>query len=206
MKYLTDADEFSRSQRAVDALVRRELHLPEQVFKAPLSHFAFIQWDDVDTSDFFEKMKSFLDGTGESRWFLAVLEPDPEDYFFRHFGKYSVVEISTGDTFESYRNLLQSDPGDSPADAIAYNSTVIALYSDSGKWAIYGDRDYEFGVAAFADRGLHELFTSSFEPGWLFMVGEVIKDILPPVFGSKGVPPELRDQLLRNYPPGGGES
>jgi hypothetical protein len=201
MNYLTDADEFSRSQLAIDALIRREQHLPGQVFKEPLSHFVFIQWDDVyNTGDFFEKIKSFLASTGESRWFLAVLDPDPEVYFFRHFGKYPFVEISTGDTFESYRQLLQSDPGDSPADAVAHNSTVAVLYSDSGQWAIYGDRDYELWVAAFADRGLHELFTSSFEPDWLFTVGEVIENILPPVYGGKGVPPELREQLLRHYP------
>jgi hypothetical protein len=44
------------------------------------------------TKEFVEGMKPFLSCINETHWFLAVIEPDPEDYFFRHFRKYPITQ------------------------------------------------------------------------------------------------------------------
>lgn len=205
MKLLTEVDAFSQCQSTIDSLIMREKRLPDQVFKKPLSHFAFINSDDIfHAEDFFRGMQSFLAGLGESRWFLAVIDPDPVGYFFRHFGKYPIIEISAGDTADDYQNMLRDDPGNSPADAIASNSTIILLYSDSGRWAIYGDRDYELAVISFAEMHFLELFISVYDRNWVFNVDEAIENILEGVYRHKGVPLDIRNQLINNYSTGEG--
>jgi hypothetical protein len=180
----------------------REKKLPKQVFKKPLSLFLFISSDEIfHTASFFERIKSFLGQIGESRCFLAVIEPDPEDYFFRHFGKYSVIEMSVDDTDEDYLHIAQEDPGDSPADAIGFNSRIVLLFSDSRRWAIYVDRDYELGIVGFAEENLLRLFISCYGREKVFSADEAVEQLLGAVYSNRdsGVPSEVRQQLVSNY-------
>ena len=202
MRFFTERDAFLKCQSAIDALIMREKHLPEQVFKKPLSLFLFISSDEIfHTASFFERIKSFLRQIGESQCFLAVIEPDPEDYFFRHFGKYSVVEMSVDDTDEDYLRIAQEDPGDSPADAIGFNSRVVLLFSDSRRWAIYADREFELGIVGVAEDNLLRLFTSLYGTDKVFSAGEAVEQLLGAVYSSRdsGVPSDVRQQLISNY-------
>lgn len=202
MEFLTEAGAFSSCRSALDTLIVRERHLPQQVFKSTLSRFVFLSSDDLfHTAAFFDRIKSFLARIGEQRSFLAVVEPDPVDYFFPHFGKYSVVEMSVADTDEDYLRIMQEDPGGSPADAIGYNSRIVVLFSTSRRWAIYADRDFELAIAAFTEGQLLQVFTTVYDSNRLFEVNEAIERLIKPIY-SHGVPRVFTDftqQLVNNY-------
>ena len=202
MRLVTEADIFSKCQSVIDAIITREKRLPEQVFKIPLSHFVFIRADDIfHTPTFFERIKSFLGRVGENRWFLAVVDPDPKDYFYHHFGKYSVVEMAADDTDDDYLRIAQEDPGSSPADAIGFNSHVVLLFSYSGTWAIYGDRGYELGVVGFAEKELQEIFISIYGGDRVFDTTEALEQIVKMVYSTResGIPLEFQRELIANY-------
>jgi hypothetical protein len=201
MKFINDADAFRLAQSAIDALILRENHLPDQVFNNTLSHFLFIRSDDIFyDKDFFDKVKSFVIDIGQERIFLTVLDPDPEAYFFRHFAKYSVIDMSVHDTTADYQAIIQQDPGDSPADALESNSKVGLIYDDSAKWAIYFHRGYEFGIVGFADKELRNRFASTYGRDLLYDVEEAIEKILKMVYHTVGgVPSNVRSQLIDNY-------
>ena len=133
---------------------------------------------------------------------FAVIEPDPERYFFHHFGKYPIIEVSVNDSEETFLKAVNEDPGGSPADAIIYNGRVIVVYSDSPVWALYGERDYEFCVAAFAREELKDAFVSSYGPERVFSIEEAVEQLLGPSFinSPAGVPADIRNNLVSNYP------
>jgi hypothetical protein len=83
--------------------------------------------------------------SGDMSFRYAVLSPDPISYFFTHFRKYPVVEMSLEDQEDAYIAALTEDPGGSPADAIGTNWSEYAILPPSGKWCIHARRDARSG-------------------------------------------------------------
>ena len=56
---------------------------------------------------------------------------------------------------EEYLEVLNEDPGGSPADSIASVATTLFYYSNESDLAIYGNNDYEVCIAAFRSKSDH---------------------------------------------------
>ena len=67
----------------------------------------------------------------------AVLEPDPVNYFYKHFKRYPAFEIRRGDPAQLYLGFLNEDPGESAADAISTNSWAWVIVPPSMKWFVH---------------------------------------------------------------------
>jgi hypothetical protein len=201
MKFLTMRTDFEAQKRAIDRLVDVEKRFPGFVFRDRFSNFVCMDFDKVLTGAFHERLKNFLERMGETRYFLAVIDPEPENYFFHHFGKYPFLEVSVLDSEAEFLRAVNEDPGGSPADAITYNGRVVVAYSDSGEWALYGERDYEFGIVAFSEEEHKEAFISSYGQECVFTIEGAIEHLLVPSFAnsSTGVPDDIRNELLSNY-------
>jgi hypothetical protein len=170
------------------------------VLKDSFSAITFINSDEIFVEGFISKMKLFLKLISENKFYLVVLEPDPEKYFFYHFNKYPLIEISDLDEEDEYFSIIEEDPGDSPADAIQYNSNIILLYSDSLNWVIYVDRNYEVGIFGAKKSEVLEKFISSVD-GQIMNSEEIIEEVFPVVFSNtkKGIPNNLIDNFRKNY-------
>ncbi|MBK7706134.1 MAG: hypothetical protein IPJ30_10215 [Acidobacteria bacterium] len=192
---------FQKKQSEIDSLITRQNQLPEQVFNSEISGYLFFHFDEIFTGDFFERMKSFLKASNEEKLTLAVLKPDPENYFFRNFGKYPVVECSVKDTSDAYLAGIEETPNDSPADALVYNSDIVILYSENLKWAIYADRNFELGIIGFKEDSLKNVFISIFGSDFVLNVKEAITEVLSLVYSHQddGVPQEIANQLANSY-------
>jgi hypothetical protein len=201
MRRIIEAEEYNKCQNKFEKVILFKKRLPDQIFTDTFSNFVFIDFDDIFFEIFFHGIISYLKGIGENVMFLAVIEPDPVDYFYRHFKKYPVLELCVSDTLDSYESATQEDPGGSPADAIAFNSTVLVLYSDSMKWAIYADRDFGLGVVAFTNKQLMQDFVALYGKDRIFDVNGAISQILEVIYVncSTGIPTEIRNQLINNY-------
>lgn len=202
MSYVKDKETFFRLSEQMQTVLIRENRLPKQVFKEEFSEFRFIDLDELFTESFFNKLLAFLLLIGEREFVLYVLDPDPEGYFYKHFHQYSVLEFSAEiNSAKDYTESLLTDPGDSPADAIRYNSNVFVLFSPSLRWAIYGERDIELGIAAFTEAGLAESFVDSYGSDRIFDSQSAVNELLPPVWAhsTDGIPKELSDGLINNY-------
>lgn len=105
-----------------------------------------LTFDDAEvcTLKFANLLQELMEYSGDSTVYYVVLDPDPVHYFHRHFKKYPVLEISLGDSPESYISSLNQDPGGSPADAIGINWWTCVIVPPSLKWfvhALRSDRD-----------------------------------------------------------------
>ena len=130
MRWITDKEEF----RSV--LIRANECSHVDSGRSPSAGMTRLVFDDVQhlTFEFADLIQSLLNASRDPAAFWIVLNPDPVDYFHRHFKRYPVLEISAGDTRESYISHLNEDPGGSPVDAIGINCYTWLVAPLSGKW------------------------------------------------------------------------
>jgi hypothetical protein len=77
-----------------------------------------------------------------------VLRPAPDDYFYRHFGKFPALVFLPEHSDRDFVASLNADPGGSLADAFDANSERYAVFPLSGEWMIYADRKQELAAMA----------------------------------------------------------
>ncbi len=185
---ITSRSDFERETQAIDRLVDPSATLPNQVFRRRASAFHVIDFDQVWSEDFFRDAQRLTTSAGDSSFIFAVLRPDADNYYHAHFGKFSLLRFTDVDPVQRFIDEVHEDPGDSPADAIAYNSEAILVYSASECWAIYGDQDVGIGIVAVMDDEMEEAIRTTAQSLRLFTPIEALTTLLPPVY--HGVVPE----------------
>jgi hypothetical protein len=185
---ITSRSDFERVTQAIDRLVDRSTTLPDQVFRRRASAFHVIDFDQVWSEDFFREAQRRTTRAGDLSFTFAVLRPDPDNYYYAQFGKFPLLRFTELDTVQRFIDEVQEDPGDSPADAIAYNSGAILVYPASERWASYGDRDVEIGVVAAMDNEMEAAISTAGQSLRLFTQIEAVTQLLPPVY--RGIVPE----------------
>src|SRR5690606_15426118 len=110
---------------------------------------------------FFEGLKEFLSKIGDKTVTFYTIDPPPEEYFYKHFQKYSVFEISNDATDKELNHIMMKNPGDNSADAIALTSDEISWHSSSNDWGIMGSKDWEVAIVGFTSENIKELFIKS---------------------------------------------
>lgn len=198
MEFLTDDTLFLKKISEVESVVKRDVQLPKQVFCKDFSKFVVIDFDEIFI-DFFHKINAFLLASSEFQWTFAVIDPNPQTYFYYHFKKYPVFEVTIEDDIENYKSLIWEDPGDSPADSLDTNAAVIVVYSKTLNWAIYADKEFEIGIVGFRETETMEKFISSYGKDRIFSMAEAIPNLLEVMYKDKTVPNEIRTELLKNY-------
>jgi hypothetical protein len=75
------------------------------------------------------------------------------------------------------------------------------VYSDSGRWALYGERDYELCIVAFPREEYKEAFISSYGREQALNIEGAIEQLLAPSFANSvhDIPADVREKLLSNY-------
>jgi hypothetical protein len=128
---------------------------------------------------------------------VAVLDPDPINYFYHWFGYYNWVKLPVSITGREYFEILDSGPEDSLADAMLINSETVIWMPMSKKWAIWGERSYGVCILAFADDKTKialESIIKTWKP-----VDIALKDFVDINFKDYKAPKEFADPLLKNY-------
>jgi hypothetical protein len=100
-------------------------------------------FDDADlrTKDFVRALNTLLRLGDDVSCTYLVLDPDPLNYFQRHFGKYSALRFESPIVPEDFLARLSEDPGDSPADALGVNWWECVIIPSSSPWFIHCLRD-----------------------------------------------------------------
>jgi hypothetical protein len=195
---MTSRSDFEREMQFVDRLVDRSATLPEQVFRRRASAFHVIDFDQVWSEDFFRDAQRLTKRSGDASFTFAVLRPDPDKYFHAHFGKFPVLRFTDADPGQRFIDEVHEDPGDSPADAIAYNSEALLVYPPSERWMIYGDRNVEIGIVAVMDDEMEAAIRATARSLRLFTPMEAVTQLLSPVYRGD-VPDDVKSALVRNY-------
>lgn len=160
MKVISTEKEYDPVATGTERILNKTNVLPENVFRKTLKFFLFITFDELLMPLFFNHLKRYLLNVGESSFWVTAIDPDPKLYFGANFEFFGAIEFTDSDTGEDYLAALNNHPGDSPADALAHNSNLLMFFSQTHKWAVYGDRGADIAICAFADRRQMEIFRS----------------------------------------------
>lgn len=175
--FVKHSTEFENYKLRLLSLFKRDVDIADNPFQPNFKYFLAFEFDFIYNTFFFEGIKKFISKLGYGKLTFFTLEPSPEEYFFKRYGVYSVFEISVNATDEELSEIMMKNPISGTADAIALSSDDIAWYSESDDWAIIGSRDWEIGIAGFANNEIKDLFLDSFgeDADMFFSVQDQIK-------------------------------
>ena len=172
--------------------------LPDQVFKLECEYFRFFDFDVVFEERFWKLVVGIADENGDTEVTLGVLDPNAT-YFRRHFGYFGEACIGVSTTATEYQELIGREPSDSPADALRHNANVIAFCGPSHRWAIWVQRNLGLGVIA-QTAGAPPLPDSIRSLIRWFSAREALEALVAPNFLTAGIPPDVAQRLVKNYP------
>lgn len=168
MKIIRDAESFKRILKSADSVMDRSKRFPDNVFQENMKYFLFVTFDAFLLADrFFVHAKQYLEMKAEAEFWVMPIQPDPADYFYKHFKIFNAYEFSRSDSVAEYSTALHKYPKENTTDALAYRSDTILVSSYSGRWAAYGERDLDIAVCAFSSSADALLFRSIYKSEYM---------------------------------------
>ena len=178
MKLLDKIEDFKEEKLLVHRIFRKNVELPENVFNENFISFRAFELDRFYDDIFYNGFTEFLRKISEPEFSFYTVSPSPDVYFFKNFCKFSVFKVPIDCSFYDFMDFLEEDPGDSPADALRYNSETFTLYSNSSSWGIIGSKNWETGIIGFSNLHVQAIFLNSFaDPSLFQVVSERIKNL-----------------------------
>lgn len=162
LDFVEDKIEFEKHKLRFLSLFRESLDFGKNPFGLNFKYYLAFEFDFIYHNHFFEGIKCFMSKIECGKIIFYTIEPSPEEYFYKHFQKFSVFEIGIDHSNEDLNQIMMRDPGKNSADALAITSDVIAWFSNSNNWAIIGSRDWEIAILGFTNQDIRQKFIESF--------------------------------------------
>lgn len=188
--FVSDHQHFAAYKLQVEGCFQTEASLPTKVFRDEFSRFRFEEFDWAMSSEFWPAMQALCRSSGDTTLLLAVLDPDPLNYYVKEFGYFNWAKLPISASSEEYWELLNQHPEQSPADSLLVNSEKIIWLPPSGEWAIWGERSFEVCVLGCREPNQGD---SWHDVDW------ALETAIPNAFRNKVVPLDFAEKLRRNY-------
>lgn len=140
MHWITERKAFEETH----AQAKKWMETNDQKVGNDLARLTF-DASELCTASFFKLLQALMGWAKDGSSRFLVMSPDPVNYFLSNFARYPLVEISSEDSLEQYLACLNTDPGESPADAIGINWMAYVIVSPSNSWFIRGVRSDHWG-------------------------------------------------------------
>ncbi|MBJ8005810.1 MULTISPECIES: hypothetical protein [Bacillus cereus group] len=151
---------FDKWKHELDGMIHFDLKLPNQVFQNDYGNYMFGEFDSLMYDSGWNEIRKLAQTTHDSFVIMGVLDPHPEEYYYKEFGYYNWLKLPCDLTGEQYMDVLEEYPQDSMADSIMNNSFVVVWFPPSREWIIIGDRSYGINILATKNEsGLKHKFT-----------------------------------------------
>ncbi len=170
-------------------------------FNEHFKYFVGFDFDFIFKESFFERLKEFLIRIKNRKVVFYTIDPSPEDYFYKHFKKYSVFEIDTKSIYQDLNEIMYKAPdNENFADSIGINSNDISWFSASNDWGIIGSRDSEIAIVGFTSESIMGLFMDSFgEESYMFTTIEEQVEIMRELIDFSSYAEIHYNNLIKNY-------
>ncbi|HDX9628487.1 TPA: hypothetical protein ROY30_002147 [Bacillus cereus] len=139
---------FDKWKHELDGMIHFDLSLPNQVFQNDYGNYMFGEFDSLMYDDGWNEIRKLAQTTHDSFVIMGVLDPHPEEYYYKEFGYYNWLKLPCDLTGDQYMDVLEEYPQDSMADSIMHNSFVVVWFPPSKEWIIIGDRSYGINILA----------------------------------------------------------
>ncbi|MED0873749.1 hypothetical protein [Bacillus mobilis] len=145
---IKNKEAFDRWKHELDGMIHFDLNLPNQVFQNDYGNYMFGEFDSLMYDSGWNEIRKLAQTTHDSFIIMGVLDPHPEEYYYKEFGYYNWLKLPLDLTGEQYMDVLEEYPQDSMADSIMNNSFVVVWFPPSREWIIIGDRSYGINILA----------------------------------------------------------
>lgn len=198
--FLDNWMQFLEEYKKVDLCFKKNIRLPNQIFKSQFTRFWFAEFDALINAEFGPVLKKILHNSMQDHLNLFSISPDCK-FLEKNFGHYGMIRLKQSFIEKEYEDALRLIPKKGTiADSLLYNVRELVLISSECKWCIYGDRVSEILVMAteggdFFDDELNEIF---------FPIEKAVGDPIGNAFSEPLLIPEDKIKLLCNYRTQGG--
>lgn len=198
-KYVQDQKDHLKVKIAAEKFFTFNAFLPEFILISK-NPYVWINGDDLYKEIIFDFLQKFSKCVNDQWWAISVVSPSPIEYFYHHFECYPTIYGSDCNDYLDYINAANSNPGNSPADAIIHNCDQLIAVGASEKWAIYVDRDLELGIFSFCE-SVKNKFYNDYPLKYFSQVDDAAKEFSPlSEFKSKSPSAQkVYSKLLSNF-------
>ena len=170
VEHLNVAQSDAFLDRAIKLMAMRE-RFPRSIFLKRPRAKAFFDYAYITSDILFELLKKLCTVTGDTGFVFLSISPDAKSYYYEHFNWIPAASFSRDDQSDDHARFVLHDPGESPADAIAYSVDEVAILSHSSSFIVYGTRASELGVIAILNEETNFLDWSAIEGKHPFLMG-----------------------------------
>lgn len=188
-------DEYPTARLKVESAFHVEKNLPDQVFKRAYRFYLLHEFD-TGMSDFLEVLRKTRSNLAAETVLLSVLDPDPIDYFYKHFQKINAFYFKASITEDEYYTMRWRNPGNEP-DAIMFNSRVETCIPESASWAMWGERAREITVIGLDDPAMVAYLVG--ENGYWMDAETASVEFAGMPYARHEMPDNIRRTLIANY-------
>jgi hypothetical protein len=188
-------DQYPAARQKVERIFHVERCLPDKVFKRSY-RFQLLCEFDFAMSDVLEAFRRTCSPLATDTILLSVLDPDPINYFYKHFHKINAVYFRGNITKKEYTSLRWRNPGNQ-ADAIQFNTGIETYIPSSLSWAMWGERSPEIAVIGLDDPVLAAYLVK--ENGYWMDAETSLRRFARMPFIDQKVPEDFRRALIANY-------
>ncbi len=188
-------DQYPATKRKVESVFFDERRLPEQVFKRPYQ-FQLLSEFDFAMADILAMLEKIHSPLANETVLLSVLDPEPINYFYKHFHKINAFYFKANISKHEYYNIRKRDPGN-PADAIMFNTEIETYIPNSLSWAMWGERSREIAVIGLNDPALVEALIA--DKGWWMDAEAASNEFASMPYRNQQMPEDIRRALIANY-------
>jgi len=186
--------EYERVRTLVGSVFALDLRLPDMVFRKPGLNTVFAEFEVAMSGEFWPVIQAMTRAHGDKSVHVLVLDPDPEHYYLRHYGKYEAATIGIDASEDEYWGLISDEPDGDPTGAIVFSANVVAIVGDSRKWGCWGEK----GLEVMAIQGLPEKDNSDLRIP-LLAVQDAVSTFVALSYWRTLVPPEISSNLISKY-------
>jgi len=180
---------FLNASSEIKEMFKTNQTLPKNPFLHFYEAFSFEEFDWALCSEFWTNIQKLALQSGDKYLLMAVLNPDPINYYKKEFGYYNWSIIPTAASESEYWQFLNHHPEESPADSIFINAEKIVWLPQSKSWAIWGERSFELCVLGHQTN----IEASTWKDiNWAL-------ETIPNCFQNRVVPREFAETLRRSF-------
>jgi len=188
--FIENEADFARISGLVGNVVDLDARLPSSPFKKSWLLGGFDETDWAISGPFWPELQKLALQSEDDTIILAVLDPDPVEYYYHEFGFYCWAVIPTSVTEDEYWSIIDAPASGQHSDSVVFGANVVVLTVPSGKWAIWCERECEIMVlgssmpelkGVLKDFDWVKEFSYNQNAVWLSFVQELRKNFQPHV-------------------------
>lgn len=145
VEFASDRIELQRMVQCVGSAVRLEARLPKWPFRLPKGFSRVIEYHRVLGGGFGLTLAALARAYGDQSVAAVVLDPGVS-YYTEEYGIFPAFQVGAASVARAYAEGMRRAPGGDPAGAFVDSADVVAIAGSSGRWAVWGQRDWEIGL------------------------------------------------------------